>query len=87
MAEEDKEDPRGEPIQASDMEERQSANTVQHEQPAADTVEREQPGADTVEREQPAPTRWSASSPATKAWSRGSCVAAHHQARHRDAQS
>ena len=54
MAEDNKDDPRGEPLEASEMEDadKRSADTVQHEQQSGDTVQHEQQSADTAEHEE-----------------------------------
>ena len=51
MAEDNKDDSGGEPLQASEMEggEKRSADTVQHGQQSADTVQHDQHSADTVQ--------------------------------------
>ena len=48
MAEDDKDDPRGEPLQASEMEDedQRSADTVEHEQVSADTVQHDEEPAE-----------------------------------------
>ena len=53
MAEDDKDDPRGEPLQSSDMEDgkTRAADTVQHEEQSADTVEHQEQSSDTVQRD------------------------------------